>query len=55
MEFDERNITIMTSLNRDEAKVYIKFLLSERARHTEDIIFIDERIKQVKKKFGWEK
>ena len=52
MKFDENNITIVNSLNKEEASAYIKFLLSERARHEDDIRFIDERIKEVKKKFG---
>lgn len=54
MRFRKDNITILDSLNREEAKVYILFLISEKRRHLADITEIDERIIEVCRKFGLE-
>lgn len=37
MRFDETNMVIIDSMNTLEARVFIKFLLSEIARHQMDI------------------
>jgi hypothetical protein len=50
MKFDENDFTVIESLNKDEARAFIEFLLSERRRHLRDVKFIDERIKETKEK-----
>jgi len=52
MRFDERHMVIITSLNKDEAKAFIKFLLSEKYRHEDDIKMLEERIALVKERFN---
>ena len=37
MDFDSTNRVIIDSMNKDEAKAFIKFLSSEIARHEDDI------------------
>lgn len=44
IQFDDRGFTIIAPLDKPEAIAFIAFLKSERARHLEDIVFIDERI-----------
>jgi hypothetical protein len=51
MEFDENDITIMESLTKEEAAAYIKFLQSEIRRHARDMIEIEEKIKEVERRF----
>ena len=51
MEFDESNKAIMETLTREEALVYIKFLLSEEKRHWDDIRDIQNLIEEVKRRF----
>lgn len=51
MKFDKEDITIVDTLNKIEAKAYIKFLLSEKRRHLRDVEFIDKRVKEVRGKF----
>lgn len=52
MKFDAQDITIMDSLNRAEAIAYIKFLKSERRRHEKDIWAIDDKIKEIRRRFN---
>lgn len=51
MEFDEVNKVIISSMTRDEAKVFVLFLASEIMRHKEDIMQAAILIKKVAKKF----
>ena len=38
MEFDNANLVIIDTMNRDEARAFVLFLASEILRHREDII-----------------
>lgn len=51
MRFDKDDMTVIETLNKDEARAFILFLLSERRRHGRDIEFIDKRIAETKKRF----
>jgi hypothetical protein len=37
-------------MNKEEARAFITFLLTERRRHQKDIELIDERIKETREK-----
>lgn len=37
MEFDEANLVIIDTMNKDEAKAFVLFLASEILRHKEDM------------------
>ena len=52
MIFDEKHMVLIGSLNKDEAKAFVKFLLSEKYRHMDDIKMLDERIALVKERFN---
>jgi hypothetical protein len=49
MIFNENHKVIITSLNKDEAKAFIKFLKSEIIRHMDDIHQAEDLIALVKK------
>ena len=55
MKFDEANKVIVDTMNRDEAKAFVKFLESEILRHQQDIQQADDLIMKVCVKFdkGW--
>lgn len=53
MQFDKDDMTIIETLNEDEARAFIQFLLSERRRHGRDIVYIDKRIKETEERFKW--
>jgi len=55
MIFDNENKVIIETMNKVEARVFIKFLQSEIARHLMDIRQAHELIREVKIKFGIEK
>lgn len=52
MDFDRVNKVIIETMNRGEARAFIKFLTSEIARHEMDIDNARELIKEVAKRFG---
>ena len=52
MNFDEDNKVIIDTMNRDEAKVFIKFLHSEILRHEGDIDDAFHLIDFVEKRFN---
>lgn len=54
MKFNEVNLVIMESMDKMEAKVFVKFLKSEIARHDMDIDNARDLIKEVTNKFGLE-
>jgi hypothetical protein len=52
MKFDEDGmVDIETIGNIDEARAFVRFLISERNRHFKDIDLIGERIDKVCEKF----
>ena len=51
MKFDKTNKVIIDTLDRNEAKAFIKFLQSEIARHEDDIENVYDLIRKVAKKF----
>ena len=54
MKFDETNKVIIETMNREEARAFIKFLQSEIARHQMDIDNARDLIEEVCKRFGLE-
>jgi hypothetical protein len=54
IKFDSEDMTLIESLNGEESRAFILFLLSERRRHLKDIEMLDDRIIKVCKRFGWE-
>jgi len=54
VKFDKDDMTLIDSLNEEESRAFILFLLSERRRHLKDIEMLDDRIIKVCKRFGWE-
>jgi len=57
MQFDEANKVIISTMNKDEAKAFIKFLQSEILRHGKDIEQAKDLIIQVCQHFNiclWE-
>ena len=52
MRFGKDHKVIIDSMNKTEAKAFVKFLKSEVVRHQEDITQADELMKYVKEKFG---
>ena len=54
MKFDETNKVIIDTLDRNEARAFIKFLESEIARHENDIENAYDLIKEVAKRFDIE-
>ena len=54
MKFDETNKVIIDTLDRNEARAFIKFLESEIARHENDIENAYDLIKEVAEKFDIE-
>jgi len=55
MIFNNENKVIIETMNKDEARAFIKFLQSEVARHLMDIRRAHELIREVKIRFGIEK
>ena len=51
MDFNDENKVIIDSMNKEEAKVFIKFLKSEIIRHRRDIKEAENLIYNVVKKF----
>lgn len=51
MEFDRENKVIISTMNQEEARAFVKFLQSEVARHMMDIRNAQELIREVKTKF----
>jgi len=51
MRFTEQNKVIIKTMNHDEATAFVKFLLSEIARHKMDIENAIDLIHQVVNKF----
>lgn len=47
MKFDETNKVIIATLNKPEARAFIKFLISEKKRHLMDIEEADKVIDKV--------
>ena len=54
MKFDETSKVIIDTLDRNEARAFIKFLQSEIARHGNDIKDAYDLIRKVAKKFDIE-
>jgi len=54
VKFDETNKVIIDTLDRNEARAFIKFLESEIARHENDIENAYDLIKEVAEKFDIE-
>lgn len=54
MLFDEANKVIIDTLNKTQAKAFVKFLNSEIIRHALDIQQAYDLIETVKKKFNLE-
>lgn len=54
IKFDKNDMVDIASLNEEEARIFILFLLYERRRHRNDIEFIDGGIREACKRFGWE-
>ena len=54
MKLDKTNKVIIDTLDRNEAKAFIKFLQSEIARHEDDIENVYDLIRKVAKKFDLE-
>ena len=52
MKFDETNKVIIDTMDRSEAKAFIKFLQSEIARHQMDIDNANALILEVSLRFG---
>jgi len=55
MKFDETNKVIINTMDRSEARAFVKFLESEIARHQMDIDNARELIEEVCLRFGLDK
>jgi hypothetical protein len=53
IKFDANDMTLIETLNEEESRAFILFLLSERRRHLKDISDIDDRIVELCEKFDW--
>lgn len=51
MQFNEENKVIIESMDKTEARAFVKFLHSEILRHQKDIQQADDLITKVKERF----
>ena len=54
IKFENNNLIIHNTLDRNEAITFCKFLMAEKRRHAEDIIMIETSISYLEDKFGFE-
>jgi len=54
MEFDEANLVIVDTMNKDEARAFVLFLVSEILRHRDDITKAKLLARGVCRKFNLE-
>ena len=52
MEFNEKHLVIISSLAKEEASAWIKFLRTQIIRHQDDIKLAEELIERVKRIWG---